>query len=269
MAHSIAGLPYSLTLHGQLSDYGGHQKDKWSNASFATIITNELAMRVAEEIPGNAAQTAQVSPMGVDLSEFRRCSSYIPWTGDGPLRVVSCARLNVSKGHDVLLKSLSLLRREGLDVRLVIIGEDEDGGTGYRRRLEALIGDLGLGDYAVLAGSVGHEDVRAELEAAHIFALASHAEPLGVAIMEAMALEMPVVVTRSMGVSELVVEGAGIMVPPGVPNELARALSTVANDPHLALNLGRSARARVEAGFGSIRSAKMLVERLNSDYPDS
>ncbi|MEQ8757067.1 MAG: glycosyltransferase [Coleofasciculus sp. G1-WW12-02] len=88
--------------------------------------------------------------------------------------------------------------------------------------------------------------VKACLEDAHIFALASLREPLGVAIMEAMAMELPIVVTGSGGVKELVeAEVNGLLVEPQAPTQLADAISRLLHNSELSIRLGQAAREKV------------------------
>lgn len=270
LAHALAGVPYSLQLHGPLADYGGNQRAKWRHASFALVITEDLRREVRAALAGDLPPVVAVAPMGVDPDRFARTTPYVPHPpdepGSGPLRVVSCGRLNPSKGHDDLVRAVRLLVDAGRDVELTVAGEDEHGGTGYRRDLEALVTASRLEHRVHLLGSVGEDEVLAVLERAHVFALASHAEPLGVAIMEAMALELPVVVADGGGVRALVRDGTGLLVPPRDPAALAAALARVADDPGLASGLGRRAREHVVEGFGSDRSARTLA-RLLTEAP--
>jgi glycosyltransferase involved in cell wall biosynthesis len=111
--------------------------------------------------------------------------------------------------------------------------------------------------------TVQEDKVRGEIESAHIFSLASLQEPLGVAIMEAMAMRVPVVVTGAGGVPELVDDGVdGILVPPEQPRVLADKLEFVARDAKEAHRLGEAGRRKVETTFSSERSADMLALML-------
>jgi colanic acid/amylovoran biosynthesis glycosyltransferase len=262
-AHKLSGVPYSLTLHGPLSDYGPRQREKWRHAAFGITITKALAAEIAMELDGDLPPVIDVAPMGVDLENFSRNRPYRPWGGTGEVRVFACGRLNPSKRHLDVIEAARLLVDEGLDVRLTIAGEDEQGGIGYRRQMEAGIRQAGMRDRVTLLGSVPEETVRDALETAHVFALASEAEPLGVAIMEAMAMGLPVVVTGAGGVPELVEDGVhGRLVRPRRSEELASALGEVLGDPVKALRMGVAGRRRIEESFGSGRSAKVLAERL-------
>lgn len=271
LAHHITGLKYSLTLHGPLGDYGPNQPGKWRQAEFATVITEVLLDEIGRALgPGIAARTG-VAPMGVDLQQFSRQEPYLAWTGEGAARVFSCGRLNIGKGHDVLVRAVQQLVEDGMNIQLVIAGEDEDGGSGYRLNLERLVSTAGLSGRVTLLGAVPEEEVRDQLANAHVFALASHAEPLGVAIMEAMSMEVPVVATAGGGVKELVEDGVtGILVRPGAPAELAESLRHVLTASRLALSLSGACREHVEKSFSSQRGARELAGRiLNSSRKKS
>ncbi|MEV4988869.1 glycosyltransferase family 4 protein [Pseudarthrobacter sp. LMD1-1-1.1] len=262
-AHRLTGLRYSLTLHGPLGDYGSNQPKKWEQADFSFVITHRLLEEVTEVLGRDVGVRTEVVPMGVDTDKFSRKGAYIPWDGSGPARLFSCGRLNKSKGHDDLVRAVALMTAQGLDVELVIAGEDEQGGSGYRKELEGLILELDITDRVTLLGAVAEEQVLDYLQRAHVFALASHAEPLGVAIMEAMAMELPVVVTSGGGVVELVENRCtGMLVEPGDPKGLAREILTILSQPDLALSLGHRAKQRVTNSFTSRRGATALTRRL-------
>jgi len=250
-ARRLTGLSYSLTLHGPLRDYGPNQKQKWTHSTFALVITRRLREEVQKELAGFLPPSLDLAPMGVDLRRFERRSPYVPWPGSGEFRLFACGRLNPCKGHDDLLRVVARLREEGVDARLEIAGADDVGG-GCREGLERLRGELQLGDKVRLLGAVSEEEIRRRLSEAHAFVLGSLEEPLGVAIMEAMALSVPVVVTGAGGVGELVQDGVdGLLVPPRDPARMAAALLTLVRDPALAERLGRSGRARIESSFHS------------------
>lgn len=253
---------FSLTLHGPLHDYGGNQQAKWSSAAFGIVITQLLKQELLSKISVDERKLSVVA-MGVDVAKLRRRNPYRAFDGSGDFKVFSCGRLNYIKGHQELIQAVFNLRASGVAVKLVIAGEDEQGGTGFRRTLETQIRDLDLNDVVTLRGALAEEDVLAELENAHCFALASHSEPLGVAIMEAMAMETPTVTTSGGGVPELITSAdQAIMVQPKNVAELQAALLSVRDDQHLASKLSAAGAARVREAFGSDASARVLVERL-------
>ena len=268
LAKGMGGPEYSLTLHGPLSDYGPGQRFKWSGAAFATIITEKLIAEMRAEMPEALPARIALQPMGVDTGALRRGAPYVPPAPGGAIRLFSCARLNEVKGHHDLMAAVRTLRDAGLDVSLRIAGEDDAGGDGHRRVLEAKVAELGLGDHVTLLGAVDAGAVRAELCAAHIFVLASYHEPLGVAYMEAMSCEVPTIGTDAGGVPELITDGRdGILVPPRDVAALAEAIRALAADPARAQRLSAAGRARVVSAFHSGIGAETLIREIFGDHP--
>jgi glycosyltransferase involved in cell wall biosynthesis len=262
-ANRLGNMTYSLTLHGDLADYGRQQRLKWRHAAFAITITGRLHKQVLQELREDVPPRIGLAPMGVDPEIFRRTEHYASWTGIGPLRLFSCGRLNPSKGHQELINAISLLKKSGMDVYLEIAGEDEVGGQGFHRELDMLINDLQLTGIVVLLGAIGEQRVLEGLRAAHLFVLASHGEPLGVAIMEAMSCETPVLATNSGGVPELVEHGVdGFLVPPKDPRALAEAIRYLARNPTLAEQFSASGRSKIIQRFDSNLSARELYRLL-------
>jgi glycosyltransferase involved in cell wall biosynthesis len=159
---------------------------------------------------------------------------------------------------------MSILRRRGVPARLRICGEDEQGGDGFRRTLQAHIDAAGLRGQVLLLGAVSEARVRSEILQAHAFVLGSHHEPLGVAIMEAMALGAPVVATDAGGVPELIEAGVdGVLVPPKSPELLADAVQRLLNDPDRACRIAAAGRRKVEGSYHSGLSAATIARQLD------
>lgn len=262
-AQRLGGPGYSLTLHNPLVDHGPLQRQKWRHARFAIVVTQRLLEEVKHELAGDLPPV-YVAPMGVDLDQFQRTTPYRPAGPGGPVRLFTCGRLHPGKRHDLLIRATGRLRAEGIDARLVIAGEDADSGTGqFRRDLEALIAELKLNDFVRLPGAMAEADIRKELETAHAFGLSSDTEALGIVMVEAMAMRVPVVTTDVGGTTELVKDGVnGLAVPPRDPAALATAIRTIVTDAPLAERFSAAGRATVEAGFGSGRSAETIVSAL-------
>lgn len=269
LAERLGGPSYSLTLHGPtLEGYGPNQRQKWRHARFATIISRLLTGVAQREIGPDLPAVVNLAPMGVDLAQIRRAAPWQPPAAGAPLRIFSCGRLNAVKGHDHLIRSVELLRARGIDARLEIAGEDEQGGSGYHRHLDALIAEKGLTGIVTLLGAVSEDRVREGLETADVFALASLNEGISVAIMEAMAMEMPVVVTDVGGNSELITSGRdAILVPAEAPEIMADELAGLVADPGYALRLAQASRARVAQDFHHRRSAEAVADGLARTLP--
>jgi colanic acid/amylovoran biosynthesis glycosyltransferase len=262
LAHQLSGVTYSLTLHGDLENYGVQQAVKWRNAAFAITITRRLHDQVIRVLAKNLPRQSGIAPMGVEADRFKRLDPYEPWNGEGPLRVFSCGRLNRIKGHQDLVQAAATLKASGINVLLEIAGEDETGGRGFHKELDTLIRDLRLADEVILLGAVSEMRVLEGLRAAHIFVLASHHEPLGVAIMEALSCETPVIATNIGGIPELIDHGVnGHLVPSQDSKALAVSIRDLAANSALAKKYSASGRKKIETSFNS-RISALEMKRL-------
>lgn len=260
----LTGCTYSITLHGPtLEVYGPNQEQKWKNAAFAIVISQLLLSDVKKKLGGFLPAKLAVAPMGVNIEECKRSSAYAPWREGNACRIFACGRLNPVKGHKYLVETVALLRSRKYDVRLQIAGEDEQGGSGYHQELQRMIDDTSMSEYVELLGAVSEQRIRQGLEEAHIFALASLNEGVPVAVMEAMAMEVPSVVTDVGGTSELVDnEVDALLVQSENPEEMAEAITRLLQNSEFALSLSRNARVKVIEKFSHSRSAEMLAQCL-------
>jgi glycosyltransferase involved in cell wall biosynthesis len=159
--------------------------------------------------------------------------------GAGRPLVLTCARLDEQKGHDVLLRAAAGLP----GVAFAFAGEGP-----LRSGLEALADDLGLADRVAFLGR--RDDVPALLAACDVFALPSLYEGSSLAVLEAMAARRAVVSSAIGGTEELIEDGrSGLLVPPGDVDGLRAALARVVEDESLRARLAGRARERVERDF--------------------
>jgi len=167
-------------------------------------------------------------------------------------------RLSAEKGFDVLIRSVHRLLQSGLDVDLAIAGDGDQ-----KEPLQALIAELGCQERVRLLGFVA--DTKALYQALDVFALSSYREGLPNVLLEAMALEVPVVATRVAGVPRLVRhEENGLLVEAGVGTELTDALARLAKDAALRDRLVRAGRRTIETDYSfAVRMDKM--RRLYDD----
>ncbi|MEG4118101.1 glycosyltransferase [Microcoleus sp. N9_B4] len=242
----LTGCTYSMTLLGHtLEVYGSNHKQKWKNAAFAIVIFQLLLNDVKHKLANFIPKQLAVAPMGVNIAEIKRSHPYTPWQEGSPCKIFACGRLNRVKGHQYLIKTVEWLRNRGFEVRLEIAGENEQGGSGYHKELEKIIESKSMSECVELLGAVSEQSIRQGLEAAHVFALASLNEGVPVAVMEAMAMELPSVVTNVGGTSELVDDGAGaVLVQSEKPEERADLIANILQNPELALSLSQESRKK-------------------------
>jgi glycosyltransferase involved in cell wall biosynthesis len=170
------------------------------------------------------------------------------------LLVGAVGRLSEEKGFDLLIRAVHRLRQQGLPVVLWIAGEGP-----ARPALERLIGELGAATYVRLLGHLA--DPRGLYEALDLFVLSSYREGLPNVVLEAMALQAPVLATRVAGVPSLVEDGrSGLIVPPGDLPALVRAMERLLADPALRLSLAEEARRRVQTDFSFDRRMAKVAQ---------
>jgi len=262
-ASILSGITYSMALLGQLEDFGPNQEQKWKHSAFASVMSEQLLNSVKDELAGFLPKDVRVSPVGVNLDEVKRETPYSPWQEGSECRIYTCGRLNIAKGQKYLIESVKLLRERGFDVRLQIAGEDEDAGNGYRKVLEKFIEEQSMSDYVELLGSVSEERNRQGYKEADIFVLPSLKEGISVAVMEAMAMQTPVVVTQVGGMAELIDSGVdGMLIPPENPEKMADTIEKLLKDKELTLSLIQKSRLKIADKFHHRRSAQILLESL-------
>lgn len=262
-ARILGGPTYSITLHGPLSDYGTNQISKWQHAAFAIVITQELMAEVKETLGQEKLPPVYLAPMGVNVDVFKRQTPYQSPNFDSTIKLVACGRLNFVKAHDDLIRTVKVLVDKDINVELKICGATDTFSqeSGYLENLYQLRAELELDTRVHFLGSISEEDVRETLEEAHIFCLASLKEPLGVAIMEAMAMSMPVIVASSPGVTELVDNSIdGILVEPRSPDQFARAIIDLVERPEFVSTIRERARSKIVKSFHSGISAKSIYD---------
>jgi glycosyltransferase involved in cell wall biosynthesis len=176
---------------------------------------------------------------------------------DGSLIVGTVANLKAKKGYRYLLQAAAVVRKELPDVRFVLVGHGPE-----EPFLRSEARRLGLDGTVVFAGF--REDPLRMAAAFDVFALPSLYEGLSIALIEAMSLGKPSVVTRTGGVPEVIEHDThGLIVAPGDSDELAAGLLKLLTDRELRSRMGLEAMRR--ASFFDIRSA---VQRMEEVYEE-
>jgi glycosyltransferase involved in cell wall biosynthesis len=177
--------------------------------------------------------------LGIRTPERRaRVRAHLGIGAEDPL-LLAAARHEYQKGLDLLLKAFSLVVRERPNARLLIAGRDGNQTSELRR----LTDQLHLADEVRFMGV--RTDVPDLLCAADVFVLPSRWEGLGSVLLEAMALEAPIVVSDLPTTREILSDGvSAYLVPPQEPGLLARAILDVFADTPSAERRARNARTR-------------------------
>jgi glycosyltransferase involved in cell wall biosynthesis len=156
---------------------------------------------------------------------------------EGPV-ILFLGRLTYKKGVDLLIRAFGHTRA-AVDARLVIAGPDDEGLTAG---LQQLARELGVGDDVAFIGPVYGEDRLAALSAADVWALSSHTENFGIAVVEAMAAGTAVVVSPAVNLAEDITAADAGIVAELEPGAFGAALTDVLTDDLRRRSLQRRAR---------------------------
>ncbi|MCX5892045.1 MAG: glycosyltransferase, partial [Deltaproteobacteria bacterium] len=116
-------------------------------------------------------------------------------------------RINFKKGLDLLVQALAQVVRRRPDVHLVVAGPDNDG---WGARVKDWLKAAGISDYATFTGRLLGEEKPAALRDARMFVLPSYSENFGLAVVEALACGLPVVISDQVNIwREVEAAGAG------------------------------------------------------------
>jgi colanic acid/amylovoran biosynthesis glycosyltransferase len=166
-------------------------------------------------------------------------------TADRPLRILSVGRLEWVKGYDYGLSALRLLAERGVPFEHHVIGDGE-----YLEPLAFACHELGLTERVRFLGGRPHPVVIVEMNWADVFLHASVSEGFCNAVLEAQAMQLPVVASDADGLAENVEDGrTGFIVPRRDPAALADRLAQLAADDRLRREMGAAGRRRVEECF--------------------
>lgn len=261
-------VPLSISAHARdIFVPQVHFTEVCSRARFVSTCSEHARTSLVEQLPPLLAKRV------VHFSHDVECGPTVEnreQVNGVPLRLLSVCRLVPKKGVDVILKALALLLRSGSSCRYRyrIVG-----GGPELSRLKTLASDLKL-EEVEFVGPVAPDVVQRELAHADVFVLGARRMPDGDrdgipnAMLEAMAVGIPVIVSDAGGVSEVIRHrSTGWLLPPNNPEAFADALREVALDHRVRRRVAASAREEVRRRFsqnGRLLALKLISEMANS-----
>ena len=178
-------------------------------------------------------------------------------------KVLYAGRLSPTKGLDVLLRAVPLIREACPDVIVEFLGDGP-----MRREYEALARSLRIEDACAFLGARPISEVYERLAAAAVMAAPSIHDSFPLVTVEASSAGVPVVASNAGGIPEIVVDGeTGFLVPPLDPDALAEKIILLLKNEDLRRRFGQAARARFESIF-SIRNVPAHADFLESLLPE-
>jgi glycosyltransferase involved in cell wall biosynthesis len=269
------GVPYIVRPHGTLDPYlyRRHSLRKRlyevlierRNLTHATAVhfTTTEEMRLAK-LSGLRFRSA-VASLGI---EFEAGPVHTENAADtiwpqlaGKKLVLFLSRINFKKGLDILARAFGHIYRTRQNAHLVIAGPDTDG---YAARVRRWLAEEGALEAVTFTDMVLGERKAALLRRADLFVLPSYTENFGIAVVEAMAAGLPVVISNQVNIwSEIAAARAGLVVKPDVL-EVAQAMLTLLDNPSLANEMGERGRCLAQEKFSWQVAADELL-RLYRD----
>lgn len=199
----------------------------------------------------NAIDLRRFTPGTISRTESRMKLALPP---DAPV-IAGVGRLNPQKNFSLFLDIAAALSPRFPTLRFLLAGEGPE-----EEMLREKAAQLGLADRIVFAGYVA--DTREVYAAADFLLMPSRFEGLPMTLLEAMAMNLPVVASKLDGIAEVITDGEdGLLAAPGDAAAFTEHLTRLLENPALALQLGTAARSKIEARF-SVERMTTAVESI-------
>jgi glycosyltransferase involved in cell wall biosynthesis len=249
--HRLAArsVPFSIVLHAGTDLYRDQvflrEKLVYADNIFVVCDYNrEFLRQLYPNLFPGLDRKIHIHHLPLDLDEYRFEADRSP---NGAAQLVAVGGLERAKGFDSLLKALPRVVERHRSVRVLVIGDGP-----LRAELQSSAEQLGIADRVTFTGWRTPEEARAAIARADILIHPSVGlgDAVPTVIKEALALGTPVIASRITGIPELLDGGrCGVLVPPGDPDRLAGAISTLLESPAENARLRTAGRAYAEAMF--------------------
>lgn len=269
----LQGVPYVVRTIGQLTSWALAQN--WLKKRIYTFLIERHNLNRAavihctsagevEDVSNFGIQTSSINlPLGVNqpihCPEAKQKLHDVYGISIATPVVLFLSRLHPKKRPDLLLQALSQLAAQNYDFHFILAGSGE---SDYLSYLKNLVSSLGLQERTSIPGFVIGGDKDLLLQAADIFVLPSFSENFGVAVAEAMAVGLPVIITPDVQISpEIAAESAGLVVA-GEVGSVATAIAQLINSPDLRRELGDNGKRLVSRRY----TWSAIAQNLTSVY---
>ncbi|MFP4248625.1 MAG: glycosyltransferase family 4 protein [Armatimonadota bacterium] len=253
---------FSVSAHARdlFTDESVLMDRKMREAEFVTVCTQFGLDQLRRQHPMSSSERLNLIYHGIDVAELVPSLNPVN-LGDPPL-ILSIGRLVEKKGFPILLRTAAMLRREGIDFRLRIVGTGPE-----EADLKRLASGLALEECVEFDGAIAHEELIPLFRTADLFVLASivasdgDRDGLPNVLLEALALEVPVVSTRVSAIPELIEhERTGLLANPGDPKGLAEQMERLLFDEQLRAKVIEEGRREVVERFDVTQNVGKLAD---------
>jgi glycosyltransferase involved in cell wall biosynthesis len=256
-------IPWICSIHGV---YSTHWSGRWSLPMFDFVWRRaDAIVAISQAVKDWLVQERRIPSerieviyYGIEPNRLAK-ENYNPrrhWDLDGKFVIGSIGRLEPLKGFQTLIQAMPILLQELPNASLVIAGHDP---WGYGKALDTLIEQLQLSRHVRLVGF--ESDVPSFLHSIDVFAFASTSEGFGQVVIEAMAAEKPVVVSKIPPLTEIVVhDESGFLVDPGNPAAFAETIVSLLKNEQQARRIGEQGAKRVRDVFSAERMTQKTLQ---------
>jgi glycosyltransferase involved in cell wall biosynthesis len=265
--------PFIITVHGELNAnkmrFSRLKKRIYSAVIQKKILEQASAIHAVSEQEAEAIRNFTVNKKifvlrnGLDPKKFDRdtgstnagLEDFYSQRKDKKI-ILFLGRIDEAKGLKILAQAMGKIRKQRDDILLLIAGPDN---WGYRPKLVKTLREEGIFDKVVFTGMLDEGEKILALKHATIFALPSYSEGFSIAVLEAMACGLPVIITRQCNFPEVEKEQCGRVIDVDA-GQLSRALLELLNNPELAAEMGMNGRRLVRKYYSLDTIADKLIE---------
>lgn len=210
---------------------------------------------MAKEIAKYASGIVDITPFGVDTTLFKKIAKC---EKENKIIVGNVKSLSKVYGIDILIKAFSIVYKNNtnLNLFLEIVGEGP-----LRKELKLLAKTLGIADKVLFIGKVENDKLPIYYNHFSVAVFPSLEESFGVAVIEAMACECPVITSDAVGFTEVVQNNiTGFIVPKYDSEGIAKKIQEIIDSPELGKKLGECGRKRVLELYDWRDNVKIMME---------
>ena len=218
------------------------------------IASTSFAMaEQTKKILNNFNKNITVTPFGVDINKFKKTN----YTKNDIFTIGIVKYLEPIYDIPLLINAFYIVQKQvNIKLQLSIYGDGS-----LKDELVLLCEKLNISDKVIFNGTIPNYDIPAALQKFDIFVNCSKQESFGVAIVEAMACELPIVATPCEGFKEVVVDGVtGIILEDRKPETMANKLIELINDEEKRYTYGKNARTRVEEFYDWHKNVYTMID---------
>ncbi len=264
-SHSSAKLYLSKHMGSGISKKDMFHKYLYNRINHIFAVSSYVKQRVIETCPVDESKVSILYP-GLKLENYNPASLNKTeirkelGIDNGTIVIGMAGRMSPGKGHEEFLNAANILKKEyGNKLKFLIVGSASYGEEKYEKGIIELASRLNINDITKFTGY--RSDIPEIMAVFDIFVFPSHEESFGIALTEAMAMELPVIASKNAGVLDIVVDNVtGLLVPPKDTVQLAGAIRTLIENVNLRKSFGKAGRKRAEEIFNGKDELNKLEE---------